>query len=112
MENVMLAKTLVYVCLGSIVSMPALAQADGDLGRGMAFAQATCAACHGVLSTDRSSPRPDTVTFKVIANSPGMTGIAINVWLLTPHRSMPNFIIEPQDRADVIAYIVSLKDTP
>jgi mono/diheme cytochrome c family protein len=108
----MLTKILGYACLGFIVSTPTQAQEDGDPGRGIAFAQATCAACHGVLSTDLSSPRPDTVTFKVIANAPGMTGIAINVWLLTPHRSMPNLIIEPQDRADVIAYIVSLKDTP
>jgi cytochrome c2 len=108
----MLTKIIVSACLGSIVSTQALAQADGDPGRGIAFAQATCSMCHGVLSTDLSSPRPDTVTFKVIANAPGMTGIAINVWLLTPHRSMPNLIIEPQDRANVIAYIVSLKDTP
>jgi mono/diheme cytochrome c family protein len=108
----MLAKTLIAAFLGTIFSTAAMSQADGDPRRGIAFAQASCAVCHGVLSTDLTSPRLDTVTFKVIANAPGMTGIAINVWLLTPHRSMPNLIIEPQDRADVIAYIVSLKDTP
>jgi cytochrome c2 len=108
----MLAKMLVSACLGSMFSTAALSQPGGDPRRGITFAQATCAVCHGVLATDLTSPRLDSVTFKVIANAPGMTGIAINVWLLTPHRSMPDLIIEPQDRADVIAYIVSLKDTP
>ena len=76
----------------------------------MAFAQETCASCHGVLATDLVSPRPSTATFRTIANTPGMTGTAIAVWLQTPHKSMPNLIIEPQDRNNVIAYIVSLRD--
>ena len=108
----MLAKKLLAVCLSFIASTSAWAQEEGDLGRGKAYAIATCAACHGVLSTDLSSPRPNTITFKQVANSPGMTGTAINVFLLTPHRSMPNLIIEPRDRTDVIAYIVSLQDAP
>ena len=108
----MLTKILFAACLGSVFSISAWAQAAGDTGRGIAFALKTCASCHGVRATDLSSPMPNTVTFKEVANAPGMTGIAINVWLQTPHRSMPNLIIEPRDRADVIAYIVSLRDTP
>ena len=108
----MLAKILFAVGLICIFSSSAWAQATGDPGRGKDYALKTCASCHGVLATDLSSPRPNTVTFTVVANAPGMTGIAINVWLQTPHRSMPDLIIAPQDRADVIAYIESLKDTP
>ena len=108
----MLKTLLLAVCLGFVASTSASAQQDGDVGRGKAYAQETCASCHGVLSTDLSSPRPNTITFKAVANAPGMTGTAINVFLLTPHRSMPNLIIEPRDRTDVIAYIVSLQDAP
>ena len=107
----MLAKLLLAACLSSPFSTSVRAQTAGDPGRGMEFALTTCASCHGVRSTDRSSPRPNTVTFKQVANAPGMTGIAINVFLQTPHQSMPNLIIEERDRADVITYIVSLKDT-
>ena len=39
-----------------------------------------------------------------------MTGTALSVWLRTPHKSMPDLIIEPEDRNNVIAYIVSLRD--
>ena len=108
----MLANKLLTACLGCVVSTSAWAQAAGDPARGIAYAEKTCASCHGVRSTDQSSPRPNTITFKEVANTPGMTGIAINVWLLTPHRSMPDLIIAPQDRADVISYIVSLHDQP
>ena len=38
-----------------------------------------------------------------------MSGIALNVALLSPHRAMPNIILDSQERADVIAYILSLK---
>ena len=108
----MRAIKLLAACLSIIFSASASAQTAGDPGRGMAFAKRACASCHGVLSTDVSSPRTDTVTFKQVANAPGMTGIAINVWLQTPHRAMPDLIIDARDRDDVIAYIVSLKDTP
>ena len=39
-----------------------------------------------------------------------MTGIAISVWLRTPHDLMPNLFIEADDRANVIAYIISLRE--
>ena len=56
------------------------------------------------------SPRVGVATFKTIANTPGMTGTALAVWLRTPHKSMPNLIIEAEDRNNVIAYILSLGD--
>lgn len=98
------------VCLTVALATPCTGQEVGDARRGLAYAQEVCASCHGVLATDTVSPRPGTATFKVIANTPGMTETALAVWLQTSHKSMPNFIIEPADRSDVIAYIVSLRD--
>jgi hypothetical protein len=34
------------------------------------------------------------------------------VWLQTSHPNMPNLIVPPEDRDDVIAYILSLRDKP
>jgi len=89
---------------------PATAQEAGDAKRGLAYATANCAECHGILAADQTSPRRGVATFKKIAETPGMTGTAIAVWLQTSHPTMPNFLISPEDRADIVAYILSLRD--
>ncbi len=89
------------------MSVTAMAQDGGDVQRGLAFARTTCSECHGVEG--RTSLRADSPPFVVIANTPGMTALALKVWLQTPHRNMPNFILAGEDRDDVIAYITSLK---
>jgi hypothetical protein len=43
------------------------------------------------------------------ANTKGMSAIARNVALLKSHRSMPNIVLVAQERADVIAFILTLK---
>jgi len=35
--------------------------------------------------------------------------MALNVALLTSHRSIPNIVLNAQERADVIAFIMTLK---
>jgi hypothetical protein len=35
--------------------------------------------------------------------------MALNVFFQTPHRAMPNLILEADQKNDVIAYIMSLK---
>ena len=44
------------------------------------------------------------------ANTPGMTITALTVWSRTSHPAMPNFVIDPKDMDDLIAYILSLKE--
>jgi mono/diheme cytochrome c family protein len=86
------------------------AQDLGDKSKGRIFAQAICAECHAVMPSGTASPRTDAATFKAIANTPGMTELAIAVWLKTPHKNMPNLIIGNDDMENVIAYIISLRD--
>lgn len=90
-------------------SLPALAQQLGDARRGLAYAERTCADCHAVRASDRISPDPKAAPFWSIAQRPGMNERALSVFLATPHKDMPNLIIAPNDRDDVIAYIVSLR---
>jgi mono/diheme cytochrome c family protein len=85
------------------------AQQTGDAGRGLAFAQRQCASCHAVQAGQTRSPLAGVATFTEIANTPGMTALALGVWFQSPHPNMPNLILDPQDRDDVIAYIESLR---
>ena len=95
-----------FACLAP--ASVAQAQETGDLRQGLAIAQRICAECHAVLPSEKESPRRELATFAIIANTPGMTGTALAVWLQTSHKSMPNFILELDERNNLIAYIVSL----
>ncbi|MFZ4808947.1 MAG: c-type cytochrome [Hyphomicrobiaceae bacterium] len=86
----------------------ATAQDTASIARGRVYAERICAECHAVAPGQRS-PRPDAAGFAVIANTPGMTAMALAIWLQTPHREMPHIVVAPQDRDDVINYIRSLK---
>lgn len=82
----------------------------GDARRGAAYAQKSCSSCHNVSASDAASPNRQAPGFKKIANTPGMTVTALTVWSRTSHPTMPNFVIDPRDMDDLIAYILSLKD--
>lgn len=96
--------------LGAVLAMsaPSMAQNYGDASRGAAFAMRVCQGCHGVrpqeVSINALAPAFDT-----IADTRGMTETALSVALRTHHRDMPNLVLEDQERADVIAYIMTLK---
>jgi mono/diheme cytochrome c family protein len=77
--------------------------------RGLVYAREVCAGCHAVEVGEQSSPNPNAPSFTVIANMPGMTPTALNAWLHSAHASMPNLIVAPNDRADVAAYLQSIK---
>ena len=95
--------------LGALVmSTPGTAQNYGDASRGVAFAMRVCQGCHGVRPQEVSI-NPLAPTFDTIAETKGMTETALSVALRTPHRDMPNLMLEDQERADVIAYILTLK---
>jgi mono/diheme cytochrome c family protein len=80
----------------------------GDATSGLRLAQAWCADCHSV--------RPKTALqenvaadFGEIANLRSATALSLHAFLRTNHHSMPNFVLEPRDAEDIVAYILSLK---
>ena len=93
-------------------ALPAHAQ-DGDIAAGHAFARETCNACH-VVEADQQAPRRIVIgpAFREIANTQGITATALRVFLTTSHPKMPNLILTSEEMADVIAYILSLRDRP
>jgi cytochrome c len=87
---------------------------DGDIAAGHSFARAACSACHVVDAEEQRIPRHIFIApgFRNIANRPGMTATALRVFLTTSHPKMPNPIVTPEQMADVIAYILSLRSKP
>jgi mono/diheme cytochrome c family protein len=99
----------VLVAATMVASVCALAQEADNVGHGRQIAQTICVACHIVERDQRVSPNSEAPPFPLIAATPGMTSIALTAALLMSHRLMPNIILDPEDRRDVIAYILSLK---
>jgi mono/diheme cytochrome c family protein len=105
--RIVLAIFAFFTAFSEPVRAQSAAQNQASVDRGRAYAIRNCAECHAVEAT-RASPNQAAASFREIANTPGMTPLAITVWLQTPHRLMPHIIVEPDDRDDLIAYITSL----
>lgn len=99
----------VVAALVSGAHFSALAQPlEGNPLRGREIATKLCSSCHHVLPMTIPD-KADPPSFQSIANLPSTTGIALNAFLHSSHKNMPNLILAPADSNDVIAYILSLK---
>ena len=82
---------------------------EGDVAAGKAYAEEVCANCHAVLSFEAASPVLEATPFQMVADTPGMTELALSVWLQSSHPTMPNIILSQDEMRNVIAYIRSLQ---
>jgi len=82
---------------------------EADVAAGKAYAEEVCAACHAVQVGDLESPLFEASPFQEVADTPGMTELALSVWLQTSHPTMPNIVLEQDDLRNVVTYIRSLK---
>jgi mono/diheme cytochrome c family protein len=80
-----------------------------DVRDGRAFAQRVCAVCHGIRPGEISAVA-GAPNFAVIANTPGMSPVALRVALERTHREMPNFAFTADEIRIVRAYILSLQE--
>jgi mono/diheme cytochrome c family protein len=99
-----LAAIVALLALGAI----AHSQESGEPRRGLAVARASCAGCHAVARGE-SSPNPLAPPFERVANTPGMTAMALNHLLHSSHESMPLIIVPPEDQWHLVAHILSLR---
>jgi mono/diheme cytochrome c family protein len=99
---------IVAVSAGFVASASAQS-ADPSLGKRLA--ETVCSACH---QTDPASkapgPNPEAPSFLDISRTPSMSDLAIKVFLRSSHRSMPNFILSPEEIDSLTAYIRSLSN--
>ena len=78
--------------------------------RGRAFAQANCAACHAVGAA-RQSPNPKAPPFGDIhaRYTPAILLSELEVSAIAGHYDMPPLSTTAAERADVVAYVMTLK---
>ena len=105
---VIVAAVLFMVRLHYATGETSASGAGSEPAEGRRLAQAMCSECHAVEPNARRAGRnaPD---FMAIANLPSTTALALNVFLRSNHRTMPNFIIAPDDADRIVGYILSLK---
>ena len=100
---------MLFVALEVLLNAPVFAQEVGNVTRGWKLAVRICSDCHWVRNAGKSGSLR-APTFSAVANTKGMSAMTLNVALLTSHRSMPNIVLDAQERADVIAFILTLKN--
>ena len=84
---------------------------SGNSEAGRVYAREVCAPCHAITA-EQASQRIITVApdFQTIANTSGITATALRAFLQTPHPKMPNLILSPEQSADVIAFVLTLRE--
>jgi mono/diheme cytochrome c family protein len=102
-------KKILILMLSTAMPASTLSQPIGDAQKGLQYASEVCAKCHAVHLKQPASPLPQAPRFEDIANTPGMTAIALTTWFQTSHPTMPNLIIKNDEMRNVIQYILSLK---
>lgn len=88
------------------------AQMPGNPQRGRASAATMCAECHRTEPGPGSSPLKTAPAFTSVAKTKGMSAMALNVWLVTSHPTMPNIVLAPDTADDIVAYVLSLRPSP
>jgi mono/diheme cytochrome c family protein len=80
-----------------------------SIDRGLTLARRLCGDCHAIERGRTTSPNAEAPPFQAVADTRGMSVGALKVFFQTPHRMMPNLMLERADADDIIDYILSLK---
>jgi len=82
----------------------------GEVAEGRKLVKAECSRCHAIGRTG-NSPNPKSPPFRdVVKRYPADSLIeALGEGISTGHNEMPEFIFEPDDIMDIVAYLNSLK---
>jgi cytochrome c len=90
------------------IALAAEEPARADQSKGRVLAEQRCSECHGIKRGEKS-PNAAAPSFTDVADEPSLTEYTLRVFLRTPHPTMPNLIIQPDEMDDIVSYIVSLK---
>jgi mono/diheme cytochrome c family protein len=96
--------------LAWLAASAGVAQA-ADVASGGTVARQLCVNCHVVAPGEGGADATAGIpSFKVVANKPGQTSEKIQDYILNPHPPMPQVQLTNIERANLAAYILSLKD--
>jgi len=91
-----------------LLSIPAHAQTlPGDPASGRNLALRICSDCHLVAEGQARPATDGAPTFAAIARQPSTTALSLRAFLQSPHRDMPNLILDARETDDLISYILS-----
>lgn len=93
----------------TIAPVPVAATEFGDAARGATVAERWCTNCHLAVETQTKAPKDAVPSFNAIAERESTSKQELDGILSAPHGPMPTHVLSRQERADVIAYILSLK---
>ena len=82
----------------------------GDVAAGRDYARRVCSECHSVDPVSGNGIaviRP--TDFEMIANAKAVTATSLSAFLTTPHAKMLSLIMSPDERMNVISYILSMR---
>ena len=96
--------------LVTMIPSAAMSQEIGDKQMGMQYAIEVCSDCHAVRDGEPKSLLAKAPSFEDIANTSGMTALALTVWFKSEHPSMPTIRMTEEEMRNVIQYIISLKN--
>lgn len=107
------AVAAVFVSIGflalALASVKTSSAQTADPSVGRHLAETVCSTCHQISATaSNPGPKSGAPSFVDISKMPAMSELAIKVFLRTPHPTMPNFILSPEEIDSVTAYILSL----
>lgn len=88
---------------GPVTSVP-------DPVHGKEVAASLCSNCHLVAAASSNRPMPIFRVFHEIANMQGQTAGAIMAHIVLPKHPMPTIPLTKSELADLVAYILSLRD--
>lgn len=107
----MTATRALPLLVASLTASPAVADMIGNPSEGARIALEECAVCHAVGPGDEDSPDPTAPAFAAVADMTSTTRQALYVFLNTVHPTMPNLVLSRQESDDLIAYILSLRES-
>ena len=81
----------------------------GDVVAGRELAVRECSACHSVSAEQRIERLDAAPGFDEVAAKTQTTAISLRAFLQSSHPTMPNFMLSAEERDNVIAYILSLR---
>jgi mono/diheme cytochrome c family protein len=106
----MTKKTVIRLALATglpLLMAPTIGSA-ADLVAGESLAEKWCAQCHTVRG-NRPSLNPAAPTFSELAAEPSITEYSLRALLRSPHETMPQIKLTPDEMDDIVGYILSLK---
>ena len=70
-----------------------------------------CSECHLVERGQPNPPSDAVPSWYAIAKDPATTEAGLHAFFATPHKQMPNIALSRQETDEIVAYILSLKES-